>query len=230
MLVDSLGSFKTFVESRLPEEFGKVTSTGSGVVIDHNLVLTANHVIEGNRIQKVVIGKKIYRAKVLKRFIINDVAILQILTNKPLPSIRLGIPNPVFLGDFNFTVGYPAIEIFGTNPKFYRSYISGLEGPNGNVDMFQICADGGLGFSGGGVFQMDGCLLGLVSKIFVDHTGKMPDDFVYAAKIDPLLKDIQGYLSYKIEKSSDSEGKSKQKIFQKVIESSIIVLNCKNEG
>lgn len=230
MLVDSLGSFKTFVESRLPDEFGKVTSSGSGVVIDHNLVLTANHVIEGNRIQKVVIGKKIYRAKVLKRFIINDVAILQILTTKPLPFIKLGIPNPVFLGDFNFTVGYPAIEIFGTNPKFYRSYISGLEGPNGNADMFQICADGGCGFSGGGVFQMDGCLIGLVSEIFVDHTGKMPDDFVYAAKIDPLLKDIQGYLSYKIEKSSDSEGKSNQKIFHKVIESSVIVLNCKNEG
>ena len=229
MLVNSLGSFKTFVESRLPEEFGKVKSTGSAVAIDHNLVLTANHVIEGNRIQKVVIGKKIYRAKVLKRFIINDVAILQILTNKPLHSIKLGIPNPVFLGDFNFTVGYPAIEIFGTNPKFYRSYISGLEGPNGNSEMFQIFADGGLGFSGGGVFQMDGCLIGLVSEMFVDDTGKMPDDFVYATKIDPLLKDIQGFLSYKIEKSSDSEGKSNQKIFQKVIESSVIVLNCKNE-
>ena len=230
MLVNSLGSFKTFVEGRLPEIFGKVKSTGSGVVIDHDLVLTANHVIEGNRIQKVVIGKKIYRAKVLKRFIINDVAILQILTNKPLPSINLGIPNPVFLGDFNFTVGYPAIEIFGTNPKFYRSYISGLEGPNGNSDIFQICADGGCGFSGGGVFQMDGCLIGLVSEIFVDDTGELPDDFVYATRIDPLLKDVQGFLSYKIEKSSDSEGKSNQKNFQKVIESSVIVLNCKNEG
>lgn len=230
MLVDSLLSFKTFVESRLPEEFGKVKSTGSGILIDHDLVLTAAHVIEDDRIQKVVIGKKIYRAKVLKRFTKNDVAILQILTNKPLPSIKLGIPNPVFLGDFNFTVGYPAIEIFGTNPKFYRSYISGLEGPNGNHAMFQIFFDGGLGFSGGGVFQMDGCLIGLVSEMFVDDTGELPDDFVYATKIDPLLKDIQGYLSYKIEKSSDSEGKSNRKIFQKVIESSVIVLNCKNEG
>ena len=129
MLVDSLGSFKTFVESRLPEIFGKVKSTGTGVVIDHDLVLTAAHVIEDDRIQKVVIGKKIYRAKVLKRFIINDVAILQILTNKPLAFVRLGIPNSIFLGDFNFTVGYPAVEIFGTNPKFYRSYISGLDAP-----------------------------------------------------------------------------------------------------
>ena len=77
---------------------------------------------------------------------------------------------------------------------------------------------------------MNGNLIGLVSEIFLDDTGVMPDDFVYAARIDPLLKDIQGYLSYKIEKSSDSEGKSNQKIFQKVIESSVIVLNCKNEG
>ena len=230
MLVDSLGSFKAFVESRLPKEFGKVKSTGSAVVIDHNLVLTANHVIEGNRIQKVVMGKKIYRAKVLKRFIINDVAILQISTNKPLPSIKLGIPNSIFLGDFNFTVGFPSIKIFGTNPKFYRSYISGLEGPNGNSDMFQICSDGSLGLSGAGVFEMNGNLIGLVSEIFVDDTGKMPDDFVYATKIDPLLKDIQGYLSYKIEKTSDSEWKSNQKVFQKTIESLVIVLNCKKEG
>ena len=201
MFVDSVGSFKAFFESRLPEKFGNVTSTGSGVAIDNNLVLTAKHVIEDDRVQKVVISKKIYRAKVLKRFAENDVAILQILTNKPLPCIKLGIPNEILLGDFNFAVGYPAIEIFGTNPKFYRSYISGLEGPNGNADMFQICADGGLGFSGGGVFQMDGCLIGLVSEIFVDDTGELPDDFVYATKIDPLLKDIQGYLSYKIEKS-----------------------------
>ena len=77
---------------------------------------------------------------------------------------------------------------------------------------------------------MDGCLIGLVSGIFVDDTGKMPDDFVYAARIDPLLKDIQGYLSYKIEKSSDSEVIPNQKVFQKVVKSSVIVLNCKNEG
>lgn len=226
MLVES---FKTFVESRLPEEFGKVKSTGSGILIDHNLVLTANHVIERNRIQKVVMGKKIYRAKVLKRFIINDVAILQILTTKPLPFIKLGIPNPIFLGDFNFTVGFPSVKLFGTNPKFYRSYISGLEGPNGNADMLQMSADGGLGLSGSGVFQMDGCLIGLLSEIFVDHTGTMPDDFVYATKIESLLKDIQGYLSYKIEKSSDSEGIPNQKIFQTVVKSSVIVLNCKKD-
>jgi S1-C subfamily serine protease len=230
MLVDSVGSFKAFFESRLPEKFGNVTSTGSGVGIDNNLVLTANHVIEDDRIQKVVISKKIYRAKVLKRFAENDVAILQILTNKPLPFIKLGIPNEILLGDFNFAVGYPAIEIFGTNPKFYRSYISGLEGPNGNPEMFEIFADGCYGFSGGGVFQMDGCLIGLVSKLFVDRTGEMPDEFVYAVRIDPLLKDIQGLLSYKIEKSSDSEVKANQKVFQRVIESSAIVLNCKNDG
>jgi len=230
MLVDSFGSFKTFVKSRLPEIFGKVTSTGSGVVIDHDLVLTAAHVIEDDRIQKVVIGKEIYRAKVLRRFTENDVAILQILTTKPLPSIKLGVPNPVFLGDFNFTVGYPAIEMLGTNPKFYRSYISGLEGPNGNPEMIQMSADGGLGLSGGGVFQMDGCLIGLISELFVDRTGEMPDEFVYAVRIDPLLKDIQGFLSYKIEKSSDSEVKPNQKVFQKAIEASAIVLNCKKDG
>lgn len=230
MLVDSIGSFKAFFESRLPERFGNVTSTGSGVAIDNNLVLTAEHVIEDDRIQKVVISKKIYRAKVLKRFAENDVAILQILTTKPLPCIKLGIPNEILLGNFNFTVGYPAIEIFGTNPKFYRSYISGLEGPNGNPEMVQIFADGCYGFSGGGVFQMDGCLIGLVSKLFVDRTGEMPDEFVYAVRIDPLLKDIQGFLSYKIEKSSDSEVKPNQKVFQRAIEASAIVLNCKKDG
>ena len=120
----------------------------------------------------MVISKKIYRAKVLKRFAENDVAILQILTNKPLPCIKLGIPNEILLGNFNFTVGYPAIEIFGTNPKFYHS----------------------------------------------------------AVRIDPLLKDIQGLLSYKIEKSSDSEVKPNQKVFQKVVRSSAIVLNCKKDG
>ena len=56
----------------------------------------------------------------------------------------------------------------------------------------------------------------------------MPDDFVYAVRIDPLLKDIQGFLSYKIEKSSDSE--VNQKVFQKAIEASAIVLNCKKEA
>jgi hypothetical protein len=35
MLVNSLGSFKAFVVSRLPERFGNVTSTGSGVAIDN---------------------------------------------------------------------------------------------------------------------------------------------------------------------------------------------------
>jgi hypothetical protein len=58
----------------------------------------------------------------------------------------------------------------------------------------------------------------------------MPDEFVYAVRIDPLLKDIQGFLSYKIEKSSDSEVKSDQKIFQRAIEASVIVLNCKKNG
>jgi hypothetical protein len=58
----------------------------------------------------------------------------------------------------------------------------------------------------------------------------MPDEFVYAVRIDPLIKDIQGFLSYKIEKSSDSEVKQNQKVFQKVVRSSAIVLNCKKDG
>ena len=225
MLVDSLGSFKAFVESRLPERFGKITSTGSGVVIDHDLVLTAAHVIDESEIQKVVIGKDIYRAKVLKRFSASDVAILRVISKKPLPFMKLGIPEPILLGDFNFTVGFPALELFGTNPKFYRSYISGLEGADGDPENFQICADVCSGMSGGAVFQLNGIINGLISE---GYTGKTESihNFVFATKIGPLLKDIQPYLSYKIEKSSNSDFRSDRKIFQKAIEASVIVLNC----
>ena len=225
MLVDSLESFKVFVESRLLERFGKVTSTGSGVVIDHDLVLTAAHVVDESEIQKVVIGKDIYRAKVLKRFSASDVAILRVISKKPLPFMKLGIPEAILLGDFNFTVGFPALELFGTNPKFYRSYISGLEGANGNPEMFQICADACHGISGSAVFQLNGILNGLISE---GYTGKTESihNFVFATKIGPILKDIQRYLSYKIEKSSNSDFRSDRKIFQKAIEASVIVLNC----
>ena len=225
MLVDSLESFKVFLESRLPHRFGKITSTGSGVVIDHDLVLTAAHVVDESEIQKVVIGKEIYRAKVLKRFAKNDVAILRVISKKHLPFMKLGIPEPILLGDFNFTVGFPALELFGTNPKFYRSYISGLEGANGNPEMFQICADACHGISGSAVFQLNGILNGLISE---GYTGKTESihNFVFATKIAPILKDIQRYLSYKIEKSSNSDFRSDRKIFQKAIEASVIVLNC----
>lgn len=225
MLVDSLESFKVFVESRLPERFGKVTSTGSGVIIDHDLVLTAAHVIDESEIQKVVIGKEIYRAKVLKRFSASDVAILRVISKKPLPFMKLGIPEPILLGDFNFTVGFPALELFGTNPKFYRSFISGLEGAGGDPEMFQICADACSGMSGGAVFQLNGIINGLISE---GYTGKTESihNFVFATKIAPILKDIQSYLSYKIEKSSNSDFRSDRKIFQKAIEASVIVLNC----
>lgn len=228
MLVDSLGSFKAFVESRLPHRFGKITSTGSGVVIDHDLVLTAAHVIDESEIQKVVIGKEIYRAKVLKRFSASDVAILRVISKKNLPFMKLGIPEPILLGDFNFTVGFPALELFGTNPKFYRSYISGLEGEGADPEMFQICADVCSGMSGGAVFQLNGIINGLISE---GYTGKTESvhNFVFATKIAPILKDIQRYLSYKIEKSSNSDFRSDRKIFQKAIEASVIVLNCKNE-
>ena len=139
--------------------------------------------------------------------------------------MKLGIPEPILLGDFNFTVGFPALELFGTNPKFYRSYISGLEGANGNPEMFQICADACHGISGSAVFQLNGILNGLISE---GYTGKTESihNFVFATKIGPILKDIQRYLSYKIEKSSNSDFRSDRKIFQKAIEASVIVLNC----
>ena len=152
--------------------FGAPSGTapeGSGIIIGENgLILTASHVI--SRATEVLVrdinGKK-YEAKVILNDINTDLAVLKtdiknevIKINKSRPKTGSSVclvSNAFGLG-INITCGVVSMN-----------KISGI-GFNDNEDFIQIDAAANPGSSGGGVVNLKGELIGLMSGIFTKET------------------------------------------------------------
>ncbi len=140
---------------------------GSGVIISEDgYILTANHVIDGGKTVTVttVDGSK-YDATVIGADKKTDVAVIKIEANGLSPA-KLSSSETLAAGDFVFTVG----NAFGQNGN---SAVFGFIGDvNREVsydgetrNMIQLDGNINKGNSGGGLFDSNGELIGIVSAL-----------------------------------------------------------------
>ena len=146
-------------------------ATGSGVVIAEDTVLTNFHVVEGASSLKVTTGDNEFDATLLAYDENLDVAILK-ADGLNLPAVTLGDSDTLQVGDWAICIGNPLGEQFaGTTTVGIVSALNrevsstttdkyGLRGTVTNT-MIQVDAAINSGNSGGGMFSVNGELMGI---------------------------------------------------------------------
>jgi serine protease Do len=159
---------------------------GSGFIISEDgLILTNAHVVrEAKEVTVKLSDRSEYAAKVLGSDPVTDVAVLRIEA-KGLPTVRLGNPKELSVGDPVLAIGAP----FG----FEQSATQGIVSAKGRslpgdavVPFIQTDAAVNPGNSGGPLFSGNGEVIGINAQIY-SHTGGY-QGLAFAIPIDVALK------------------------------------------
>lgn len=165
-------------------------SSGTGFVVDPNgFLLTAFHVIQDAKTISVTCPGQVALPATLRTIARNnDLALLQIAASG-LPYLSFGRTGSLRLGDPVFTIGYPASDILGPEPKFTDGSISSLSGLGGEASLLQITVPVQPGNSGGPLVNEQGYAIGVVTssaavRPFLQATGALPQNINWAVKAD----------------------------------------------
>jgi S1-C subfamily serine protease len=179
-------------ERQKPKHAAK--GSGSGAVISPlGHVATAAHVIKGAAYLEVITPEGTFPATVLSSDEQNDVALLKV-EQAFTSHIQVGRSSEVRLGQSVATIGFPNIGIQGHSPKVTQGMISGENGIQNDIRMWQISVPIQPGNSGGPLLDDKGRMIGVVvaslSLRAIQMTGSVPQNVNYAIKgayLEPLL-------------------------------------------
>ncbi len=229
--------FKDFFDPGFERKF-KRTSLGSGVIIDgdQGFILTNAHVIESASTITVMLNDaREFQAQVKGSDPDSDLALLQIHTDKKLPSVQLGNSDDLMIGETVIAIGNP----FGFSHTVTTGVISAL---NRSIrtdnavyhNFVQTDASINPGNSGGPLLNIDGQLVAINTAIYAKAQGigfaipintakKIIADLIEYGEVVPVwtgivvqnlepylarymnLPDASGVIVRKIEKDSPAE-------------------------
>jgi serine protease Do len=139
---------------------------GSGLIVRNDgYIITNAHVIENyTRIQVAVKGGQQYPATFIASDAVVDLAILK-LSGSPsdLPLTTLGQASDIIIGVSVVAAGYPLGSTLPGPASFSRGIVSALRTVDGQTYV-QTDATINPGSSGGGLFTLDGKLIGITSS------------------------------------------------------------------
>ncbi len=166
--------FKDYFDNQKPDSGGKVSSLGSGFVIDPaGYVVTNNHVIEGADDIEVIFpnGNKL-KAKLVGTDTKTDLSVLKVEPKTPLKAVKFGDSRAMRIGDWVMAVGNP----FGLGGSLSVGVVS-ARGRNINAGPYDnfIQTDAAInkGNSGGPLFNMKGEVIGINTAIISPSGGSI---------------------------------------------------------
>ncbi|WP_320200436.1 Do family serine endopeptidase [Agrobacterium sp. rho-13.3] len=166
--------FKDYFDNQKPDNGGKVSSLGSGFVIDPaGYVVTNNHVIEGADDIEVIFpnGNKL-KAKLVGTDTKTDLSVLKVEPKAPLKAVKFGDSRTMRIGDWVMAVGNP----FGLGGSLSVGVVS-ARGRNINAGPYDnfIQTDAAInkGNSGGPLFNMKGEVIGINTAIISPSGGSI---------------------------------------------------------
>ena len=145
----------------------QVQALGSGFIIDPSgVVVTNNHVIDNAQQVSVTLSDGTeYPARIVGRDSKEDLAVLQVQADRPLPSVPLGHSDDARIGDWVLAIGNP----FGLSGTVTAGIISSRKRnvEHGLYDDF-IQTDAAInhGNSGGPLFNLKGEVIGINTLIY----------------------------------------------------------------
>jgi serine protease Do len=160
---------------RRSPEGKRVSHLGSGVVVDPDgFILTNAHVVaRASRIVVTLPGRPALEAQLLSLSPKDDLALLRVRADEPLPWIRLAAPQDVLIGETCLALGNP----FGLENTVTRGVVSarGRRLQHGGttlpVEFIQTDAAVNPGNSGGPLVNLEGQLIGINTAVHADGEG-----------------------------------------------------------
>jgi len=171
---------------------GPWTSTGTCFAVSGDgLLVTARHVVaDASRVRVTFTDGRSGTARVIAEDAGHDLAVLR-TSLVPPDVLGLAGPGAARLGAQVFTIGFPATDILGTEPKYTEGAIAALSGLEGDEDLLQVSVPIQPGNSGGPLVNARGEVLGVINatatpREFELETGTFPQNVNWATKVDPV--------------------------------------------
>ncbi|MCZ7657980.1 MAG: Do family serine endopeptidase [Xanthobacteraceae bacterium] len=195
----------------------RVNSLGSGFVIDPSgLVVTNNHVIsDADEINVVFNDGSKLRAEILGKDQKTDLALLKVVSDKPLKAVKFGDSDRLRLGEWVIAIGNP----FSLGGSVSAGIVSARNrdinsGPYDNY--IQTDAAINRGNSGGPLFNLDGEVIGVNTAIISPSGGSIGIGFAVPAKtaigVIQQLREFgeirRGWLGVRIQQVTDEIAES----------------------
>ncbi len=160
----------------------KMQALGSGFIIDPSgIIVTNNHVINGaEEITVTLQDNTVLKARLIGHDDRTDLAVLQVHTDRKLPSVSFGDSDKSRVGDWVLAIGNP----FGLSGTVTAGIVSsrGRDIQQGPYDDFiQTDAPINKGNSGGPLFNMDGQVIGINTAIYSPSGGSIGIGFAIPA-------------------------------------------------
>ena len=173
-----------------------IMTNGTGFFITADgYLLTAYHVVKEAAVLQVWTDGRLIPAQLVRVDAANDIALLKLdgLTVAALPVIS---SRNVRTGLDVFTLGFPNIQLQGTEVKYTQGNISSLTGAGDDPRLFQISVPVQPGNSGGPLLDEQGQVIGVViaklDEIFTARaTGSLPQNVNYALKSSLVLNFLE---------------------------------------
>lgn len=157
-----LGGTETQPTGRPAPRVGAISS-GSGVAVDRNHVLSNAHVVEDGGPISLLVGGRALPADLVFTDQRNDLALLRV--DAVLPSVALFRSKlDLHLGEDVMVLGFPLQGLLGSGPQASTGNIAALCGMGNDSTVFQFTAPIASGNSGGPILDTAGRLIGLVSS------------------------------------------------------------------
>jgi S1-C subfamily serine protease len=157
------GSIEDVVSAALPAvaSIDAGSSRGSGFFIRPDLVVTNNHVIEGQNSVTLQAGGSKYTARVASASAAIDLALLQVFNPNPeQPTLRLGTAASARPGEEVIAIGYALGALSNT---VTRGIVSAVRQTSNSVTLIQTDAAINPGNSGGPLLDRSGTVIGINS-------------------------------------------------------------------
>ncbi len=185
--------FREFFERNRPQQRQrKVTSLGSGFIVDSSgYIVTNNHVIQdADEITVALQDDTRLKAEVVGRDPKTDMAVLKVKPTGKLRAVRFGDSDKARVGDWVLAIGNP----FGLGGSVTAGIISARNrdinsGPYD--DYIQTDASINRGNSGGPMFNLDGEVIGIATAIFSPSGGSVGIGFaIPSATAHPVIQQL----------------------------------------
>ena len=182
------GSIEDVVSASLPAVASIDTGTGrgSGFFIRPDLVVTNNHVVEGQNSVTLKVAGAQYTARVMTTSAAVDLALLQVYNPNPQQAtLRLGTAATARPGEEVIAIGYALGALSNT---VTRGIVSALR-QSGSVTLIQTDAAINPGNSGGPLIGRDGTVIGINSMGISKQVG---EGLAFAIAIDHAIALVNG--------------------------------------
>ncbi len=167
--------FRHFFGDRFGPDSQRQSGLGSGVVVSADgLLLTNNHVVESaDEIEVAFHDGRKTKAKLVGADPESDLAILKIVSDKPLTPITFAAAESLRIGDVVLAIGNP----FGVGQTVTSGIVSALGRSHLGINTFEnfIQTDAAInpGNSGGALVDSNGHLVGINTAIYSQSGGSM---------------------------------------------------------